>query len=439
LPEQYTTLLEAPIREVAFTVTLSSSPVGANQTPPATSVLAAVPVVGATISHDKPKKFTNRACDGKHPNQFLLFPGRTPLYLTAFWTDQHSHQPSKLVAALEAIASFLSPLSVLFPTGIGNLLKEDTSIAQSMSDPYSKFLSTLDTSYTETETSSGLRQGYYLVKTPGGFVEISVDRIPSLRSKFNIPQIRNAFDSSLEDLGEQVRKDPKSCIAIGRKLELYKNLSHADAVYALARSVVASAIPAPDVVTCLGTVYGPEVVKESYWKEKSGIILSADTWRDTQNPEKFLKNRFNEIAVAMNDYAAGIGDKAVLSEYFQPEIKVKDLTNTTTPLKSVQSLAVDQLLDKLKGSPKQYIYFGCHEPDASEDDDNRPAVGFLLAIAKSLKKSESLVLRTWWKLDRPNNTRPRIYQMFISVEPDVVAKVLSDYKDQCGQSILLTG
>jgi hypothetical protein len=52
--------------------------IGANQAPPAASILTAVPVVAATISHSNPVVFKNGGC-----NQSLIVTGRIPLYLTA--------------------------------------------------------------------------------------------------------------------------------------------------------------------------------------------------------------------------------------------------------------------------------------------------------------------------------------------------------------------
>src|SRR5262249_28082659 len=44
---------------LVFTLTISNSPVGANQAPPASSVLAAIPVAAETISNTAPVTFTN--------------------------------------------------------------------------------------------------------------------------------------------------------------------------------------------------------------------------------------------------------------------------------------------------------------------------------------------------------------------------------------------
>jgi hypothetical protein len=208
-------------------------------------------------------QFKNGGC-----NQSLLITGRTPLYLTALWTDQHSSKPSELVKAITALAGLAAPLAGFVAPGVAGALKLDTGAAQSMAQPYSQLLGSIDSSSSETITTSALKQGYYQVTSPGGGVSISIDRISSIQSAFKVREIRNAFDSSLQALGAQVQKDPTTCIAIGRGLELYQNLSHADAVYALARIVVASAIPEDKAATCLGSVYGPEVAADSYWKKK---------------------------------------------------------------------------------------------------------------------------------------------------------------------------
>jgi hypothetical protein len=425
LPEQFTSIFEAPVRQLAFTITLSTSRAGANQTPAASSVIVAVPVVAATISHSNPITFVNGGC-----NQSLLITGRTPVYLTALWTDAHSTTPTPFVTVVTALAGLASPLSVLFPTGAANLLKQDTGIASPMSQAYSQLLGSLSTSDTETVTTQALEQGYYLVQTPGGSISISIELISSIQSAFRVPEIRDAFDGSFQALGPQVRQDRTSCIAIGRTFENYQNLSHPDAVYALARIVVASSIPGPDVVTCLGTAYGPEVVQDSYWKQKSGIILSPSVWIDTENPLAFSPTRFEEIVAALNNYQGSTNDKTALSEYFSDSIAITDLTNVASP---AAASTADKIIDKLKSA--QYVFFGCQEKDSAPDDDNRPDVGSILIVPKSLKQSDILLMRVWWKLDRPGNSHPRINEIFISnTESDLVSTALTAFSNQCGKA-----
>jgi hypothetical protein len=425
LPEQYTTIFEAPVRQLAFTITLSTSRVGANLTPAASSVIVAVPVIAATISHSNPVSFVNGGC-----NQALLITGRNPLYLTAMWTDAHSITPSPFVTVVTSLAGLASPLSVLFPTGAANLLKQDTGIPSPMSQAYSQLLGSLSTSDTETITTEAMQQGYYLIQTPGGSISISIGQISSIQSAFGVPEIRDAFDGSFQALGPQVRQDRTSCIAIGRTLENYQNLSHADAVYALARIVVASAIPGPDVVTCLGTAYGPEVAQDSYWKQKSGITLSPSVWIDTENPLAYSPTRFEEIVSALNNYQGRATDKTTLGEYFSDNIKITDLTQIVSP---PASTTADKIIDKLNGA--QYVFFGCQQKDSAQDDDNKPDVGFILAVPKSLKQSDIILMRVWWALDRPGNSHPRINEMFISnTESDLVSTALTAFNNQCGKA-----
>jgi hypothetical protein len=139
LPEQTVTFFEQLYREIAFAVTLSTSPVGLNQTPPATSILVAIPVTAATISINSPTVFRNGSC-----NQSFLTTGRGSIYLTAVWTDQHSHKPSQLIQTIEALAGVAAPLAGLVAPGASNLLRLDTGVAASMSSPYANLLGTID-------------------------------------------------------------------------------------------------------------------------------------------------------------------------------------------------------------------------------------------------------------------------------------------------------
>ena len=304
-----------------FTVTLSTNPVGANQTPPANSVLVAIPVTAARISLSAPVVFQNGSC-----NQSFLTTGRNSIYLTAVWTDQHGHQPSQLVQAIEALAGVAAPLAGLVAPGASSLLRLDTGVASSMTTPYAKLLGTIDTLSTATKTTAPLKEGTYFVSTPGGRVSIAICRIQSIQEAFNIPQIKNAFDTSLQSLSGQVSKDPTTCIQIGRNLELFQNLSRADAVYALARIVAASGIDGGKAASCLGSVYGPQVAQNDYWKKHSEIKFpdEAFLYLDTMNPTTYSAIRFAEIVAALNDYAEGKGNKALLDEYFSPQVQIKD-------------------------------------------------------------------------------------------------------------------
>lgn len=77
---------------------------------------------------------------------------------------------------------------------------------------------------------------------------------------------------------------------------------------------------------------------------------------------------------------------------------------------------------------------GCQGSDAEVDDDGKKDVGFVLVAGKSLKQDDVLVIRTWWKNDRPDGsaTKPRIYQVFVSVDPTIVTKALKDNNNSCG-------
>jgi hypothetical protein len=191
--------------------------------------------------------------------------GRTQIYLTAVYTDQVTTKPSQLVTAFQAFVGLVAPLASFFPGGgVANLLKGDATVVSSMASPYEKLVGTLSYSSSEVD-SEPLEQGYFLVKAPVGNVAVSIDKLASLQSALKIPEVASALDSSWQALGSQVQAkiatDPIICFEVGKTLELNQNLSHSDAVDALAKIVNYSSINSNQATNCLGTYFGPEVAK----------------------------------------------------------------------------------------------------------------------------------------------------------------------------------
>jgi hypothetical protein len=314
-PEDRVNVFEKKVRESGFTITLSNARIGANEAPPPASVLAAIPVFSSTISTSPPPTMhRNSGCD-----QSLLIPGRTPLYLTAVWTDQQKYTPSGLIAAIDALAGLAAPLGVLFPAGPANLLKKDTSVASSMTGPFSKLVTETDWSATQSESTSELKETTYTVSakyftqnswsgrgtlSPAAKVKIKIKRINSIQEVLSEPRINSEFDRSIQDFATQIQKDPTTCGFIGKTLEFSQDLPHADAVYALARAVVRSAIPSNKVTPCLGKTYGPEVIQDNFWKKNSHMTLTADQFPEIQDvAPPFSLPIFDMIASAMTRYA----------------------------------------------------------------------------------------------------------------------------------------
>lgn len=204
-------------RQVAFSVTLSNAPIGINEVPPTASIIAAIPVVVGTMSKVAPVTTRNDTC-----SQSFLLTGRTSLYLTALYTDQISTAPSQLVKAVGAFAGLIAPLAPFFPAGPARLLSQDTTIANSMSQPYANLVGTLSYQGSHTITKM-LEQGHYLVKTDMGYVTISVDRLASFRSAVRIRTIGVALDNAEHTLGQTVQTsiatNPFVCHQIGRTLK----------------------------------------------------------------------------------------------------------------------------------------------------------------------------------------------------------------------------
>jgi hypothetical protein len=395
--------------------------VGANEVPPTASVLAAVPVVVDTLSKVAPVTNTNDTCD-----QSFLITGRTPLYLTALYTDQVNTAPSQLVKFVTALAGTIAPLAAFFPTGAANLIKQDAGVAKAMAQPYSDLVGAISWQSSQTTTET-LEQGRYLIRTPVGSVAISVDKLASLQSAIKIPEIAQALDSSWQTLGQQLATqltaNPTACFAIGRTLETNQNLSHADAVQALAHIVnYDPSITSAQATACLGSYFGPEVAADPYFKKNSRLHLGPN-FADIQNVIPYQPLVFAEIANAMTEYAAGRNTKAVLDEWFEPQIR---MTDTAAGIFSEpMNMSIEQILDKLKGAQPQFVSYGCSESDNTADA-GVPDTGYMLAIGKSTKPDDVVVLRTWWRF-QPNSNETRIYQTFLGADNTAIQKALTDY------------
>jgi hypothetical protein len=351
-------------RQLAFTITLSNARIGINEVPPPNSILAAVPVVADTLSKVAPVTTKNGTC-----NQALLVTGRTTLYLTALYTDQISRKPSELVNAVVAFANLVAPLAGFFTGGVANLLKADTTVANSMATPYANLVGALNFSGSQTGTEA-LQEGYFGVNSPVGYVSISVDKLPSLQSALQISEVASALDSAWHDLGTQIQSkigtDSSVCFEVGKALELNQNLIHSDAVYALARIVNYSSITSNQATSCLGTYFGPEVAQEL--KTLNPGLHLGPNYPDLQNMVSFpqVQLDFARIASAMSAYAAGKNTKSVLDGVFEPQVSITD----TAPqiFDGTVTQTIQQILDKMKASAPQYVFYGCQEKDGTVVD-----------------------------------------------------------------------
>lgn len=415
-------------RQMAFTLTLSNARIGTNEVPPPTSILTVAPVVADTLSKVAPQTTKNGAC-----NQALLVTGRTPLYLTALYTDQVSEKPSELVSAIEAFASLVAPLAGFFTGGVSNLLKGDTSVVSSMTTPYANLLGTLNFSGSQTDTEP-LEQGYYLIKSPVGVVAVSVDKLPSIQSALRIPEIADALDTAWQSLGSQIQSkigsDSSICFEVGKTLEQNQNMIHSDAVYALARVVNYSSITSTQATTCLGTYFGPEVAANL--KTLNPDLHLGPGYPDIQNLVLFpqVQLDFARVGSAMMGYAANANSKADLDILFEPQVSITDtaahIFDGATPTQTIE-----QILDKMKAAAPQYVFYGCQESDNAVVDGVQDT-GYFLAIGKDKKPDDVVLLRTWWRYQ--NGSKPRIYQIFLGFDGSI-SKALTDYKNVCAYHV----
>jgi len=428
----FTSIIENRTRQIQFTLTLSNAPIGPNEIPPPSSVLAAMPIVVDTLSNVAPVTTRNGSC-----NQSFLVTGRTSLYLTALFTDQINTAPSPLVKFVEALAGEIVPLAVFFPKGPANLLKQDTTVANSMAQPYSDLIGALNWQSSKTDTEP-VQQGYYVVKTSVGYVSVSVDKLASLQSALKISQISQALDNAWQTLGlqtlpGQLATNPAACSAVGNTLETNQNLIHSDAVDALAHIILYNpSITSSQATACLGKYFGPEVAENAYFKANNRRNLHlGPVYPDIPNLVPYQPLVFSEISSAMTNYAAGKDTKSVLDTWFEPQISVTDTGPSI--FNGPTSVSIEQVLDKLKTAPPQFVSYGCSETDNSSNDAGILDSGYMLAIGKDGKPDDLLVLRTWWRY-KDQSTQTRIYQMFIGADA-AIQKALSDYKNVCGYHI----
>jgi hypothetical protein len=425
------------VRQIAFAITLSTSPVAANQAPPTASVIAAIPVSGATISKSNPVKFTNKSCD-----QTFLVTGRTALYLTGLFTEVETFQPSELVNVLTALAGTIAPLAVLFPAGPQAILKTDASIPGQTASSYAGLWSAFNKSQSQTYASADLKEGYYLIQTPhgdGGSVSISIDRLASMQSALSNRLIRIAYEATFVPFGNAitsgVSSNPTVCNTMGKILELNQNYAHADAVDALAHAVVLSGINSAQASTCLSKVYAHEVAQNKWLIANSTLRITDGV--DANNIVAYPPTVFGAISAAMNNYAAGQTGQtsnAILDKYFTPLVSVND--TTTQIFTAPANLSIEQVIDKLKGAKQNFIYFGCQEKDATGATDNNgvPDTGYILAIGKSKNPQDTLLLRTWMQYTDPKSTVPQIYELTIGSD-SAIQTALKDYNNQCAFQI----
>jgi hypothetical protein len=326
------------------------------------------------------------------------------------------------------------------------MIKADTGIANSMSGPFAQLVKATNWASTQTETTSELKETAYTVAAtyftkhlaappstaPAASVSVAIKRIQTVKTALAVQAINADFEKALKDFADQVGKDSTTCIAIGRALEFNQNLTHADAVYALARIVLYSGIPSNKITTCLGRTYGPEVIQESFWKQNSHMTLKPEEFPEIQDvPPPFSPPIFDMITAAMTNYADDKHNNSELDKYFSQPVDVQDATSLVG---SASNLTIEQILDKLKSATSSYLYYGCSKGDASVDTNNIPAIAYLLAIDRSLKSENMVIVRVWWRLNPSSATKqPEIYQIFLGYEGDAVKTLLSSNNNQCGK------
>jgi hypothetical protein len=323
-------------------------------------------------------------------------------------------------------------LAGFFTGGVANLLKGDTAVVSSMATPYEKLVGTLSYSSSQTDTEP-LEQGFFHVKTPVGAVAVSIDKVASLQSALRIPEIAGALDTSWQTLGTQIQtkisNDPFVCFEVGKTLELNQNLSHADAVDALAKIVNYSSINSNQATNCLGTYFGPEVARDL--KTLNPDLHLGPGYPNIQNLVLFpqVQLDFAKLVKTVNEYTAGTGSQAVLNTWFETPVSITDTAPGIFP--QTTSLSIEEILNRMKGASAHYVYYGCQEKDASVID-NVPATGFFLAIGADKKPDDVLIMRTWWRYEGEN--QPRIYQMYLGYDA-AINQALSDYKNVCAYHV----
>jgi hypothetical protein len=172
------------------------------------------------------------------------------------------------------------------------------------------------------------------------------------------------------------------------------------------------------------------VIQDTFWKQHSKLVLKKDMFPVVGEFIPYSVSIFDAVTNAMTAYAAGAHNDAVLNKYFSPKVIVNDATSL---IESSTDDSIETTLGKLaKG---QYIYYGCHKADSDTDPDYGSDVALMLAIDKTLKPENIVVIRAWWNLDQPNNPQPRIYQISVGSDSEIVKTQLDTDNNQCGLHI----
>ncbi len=430
------------VRQITFSIWLSNAPTGLATTPAASSVIAGIPVTAATLSNN-PSTFqylSNQNCD-----QTFLVSGRTPLYITAVYSDSKTYSPSLLVNLIGALSGQILPLAALFPAGPASVLKTDAGIAPAMATSYSNGLTAYNNAVGWTVQTSDLQAGYYLFSTPhgdGGSVDISIDELASLQSALSNRQVRAAYQGTFLPLSQQItpqalNNSPTLCLTMGKILELTQNYQHLDAVDTLAHVVVLSGLNSNQALTCLSKYFYQ--VADNQWlinqvrSGQSSLRLSDDMFIDETNPVVYPPTEFGAIVTALNHYAANPADAGAtntFASYFAPTV---DLVDTTAEVyTSPTSDSIQNILTKFKAASQQFVYFGCPGQDNVPDADNPTLsdVGYILAIGQSKKLQDVVLMRMWLRYPSATSRVPQVYKIVVGSD-STIETALKNYSNLC--------
>ncbi|MEW6437779.1 MAG: hypothetical protein AB1508_11515 [Pseudomonadota bacterium] len=432
-------------------LTLSTSPYSTSIAP--NNLVALIPIDLRVLSRSNPTDFRTSTCSQKY-----LVTGHQ-LYLSVVFSHFNTKTPGAFLQFLSGALGIAPPVIGVIPPF--SAAESAAKQASGLIGSYSPFLAALSTQ-PESIDSKKLAVGTFQIHasnkddefapmTPTAYTSVTVTPVASLIDALNTPEFYTIFESQyIAPNVALIQKDQTTCVGIGRQLKISAGLSQKDVGRILAEAIYDSGISMDKAASCLTDEFGSTVIGDQFWKDHVGVnaLTAADfpalkPQRDEEPFRPYNRKRLEGLLAVVSLYIrekdkARQGDDAKLLTGFLDEKKVElsdftgafsDKDANSAPF-SPHDVATKDLIDDLA----EYSFVGCPDtPDTYNDSSLRPAAAdFLVApkprAAGALQITDLVLVRVWW---RGSVDEPKITEMTISREEDVIAKILKDDQNVC--------
>lgn len=244
------------------------------------------------------------------PRTFIMS-GRDFVYLSATAKYGYATESTILTRGLFAIASVVLPLGPLFTQNVADHMKNDWAGLPNSVKAYNDFISTASTA--GLTLGDELKPGKYVITTAFSRVVITVSPTTSILDQQD-RLIRLNFDSIVvRDAVKAISASQnmrQTCNQIARSLEL-KNLASKDIHYVLANSLHLAGVSTSSVVGCLGSDYGPAVMRSGFWRGTRIPDQEFPAAGEADQPNYVAnQGRFITYAQMLNAYLSGTSNAA---------------------------------------------------------------------------------------------------------------------------------